>query len=266
MLRTLVTLALSVAAWCQTESAEQVFGPFTIGDQSLKASVSAASLRIQDSGGVLHLEKNLPDQTKVCVARISGKNGAGLLLAYETASAPRGRSWELLGIKEGKLASFGLPIAPEGDLESGAGQEATASWDAALQADVINFRIWTGSFFVLVPLELNWAGGNARLAYGLVRNCRMTVKADRKPIETQGTVRLFTEMSGEPNEAEEVVVTKSSAVEVLEAVGRVLWEESDDLILLDVAENIWLKVQLDGKEGYLHSAEDFEAIGLPESY
>jgi hypothetical protein len=265
MLRALVAVVLPVTAWCQAETSERVFGPFPIGDRSFQASVSAASLRIQDADGVLHFEKKLPDQTKAHVARLAGKNGSGLLVTYQTPAAPRGRSWEVLGLKDGKLASFGLPVTPEGELEMEAGQDVAAAWDAALRVDVINFRIWTGNFFVLVPLEPGWERGNLRLAYGLVRNCRMAVEADRKPVEEESTVRLFQSADEESGKPAEIGVRRGSAVEILEAVGRVLWEESDEQILLGVAEDIWLKVRIDGKEGYLHSSEDFAVIGLPEA-
>jgi len=28
--------------------------------------------------------------------------------------------------------------------------------------------------------------------------------------------------------------------------------------------DLWLKVRIDGKEGWIHSEEDFQALGLPE--
>lgn len=28
--------------------------------------------------------------------------------------------------------------------------------------------------------------------------------------------------------------------------------------------NLWLKIRIDGKEGWMHSEEDFRALGLPE--
>src|SRR5512138_472426 len=67
MLRACMALALSAAAFCQTESAEQVFGPFLVGDRNFRASVSATSLRVQDELGVLHFEKKITNQTKVHV-------------------------------------------------------------------------------------------------------------------------------------------------------------------------------------------------------
>jgi len=39
-----------------------------------------------------------------------------------------------------------------------------------------------------------------------------------------------------------------------------------DVISIGVAPDteLWLKVRIDGKEGWMHSEEDFVALGLPE--
>ncbi|MFB3777413.1 MAG: hypothetical protein ACE141_07365 [Bryobacteraceae bacterium] len=261
MQRVLAALALSAAAWCQTGSEERSVGPFALGDRSFQATVSAESIRIADGEGTVHFERKLPDGTTADVAPLTGKNGAGLLVTYETKGAvPPTRSWEVLGVLDGKLTSFGLPILPDGGLQSGA-----PGWDADLRVDVLNFRVSAGNFFVIVPVEINWESGRVQLAYILVKKCRMAVEAARKPVEGATTVRLFPGTDEEAGEPASVQVRKDSVVEMLGSEGRVMWEEFDDRIALSVAEDVWLKVRIDGKEGYLHSPEDFEAIGLPEA-
>jgi len=32
---------------------------------------------------------------------------------------------------------------------------------------------------------------------------------------------------------------------------------------ISVGENVWLKIRIDGKEGWLHHDEDFLALGFP---
>ena len=46
--------------------------------------------------------------------------------------------------------------------------------------------------------------------------------------------------------------------------GKVLitWEEFPEAIHLSVGEDIWVKVRIDGKEGWIHTPEDLNAIGL----
>jgi len=52
-------------------------------------------------------------------------------------------------------------------------------------------------------------------------------------------------------------------VEVLEGAGEVVWDEGADSVGFRVAGDLWLKVRIDGREGWIHTDEDFEAIGLP---
>jgi len=43
------------------------------------------------------------------------------------------------------------------------------------------------------------------------------------------------------------------------------WEEDTDAVNINIAGDPWLKVRIDGKEGWIHTQEDFEAIGLPQT-
>jgi hypothetical protein len=73
------------------------------------------------------------------------------------------------------------PVAAEGDLaEYSAGGAVAAAFDEPLKADVLNFRVWTGRFFAIVPVALHWDWGLAQLAYPLKR-CRFNVVGDRNP-------------------------------------------------------------------------------------
>ena len=65
--------------------------------------------------------------------------------------------------------------------------------------------------------------------------------------------------------AEHVVVKKDSRVEILEASGEQIWEEANERIGLGVGGDLWLKVSIDGEEGWIHTQEDFNAIGLPQA-
>lgn len=64
---------------------------------------------------------------------------------------------------------------------------------------------------------------------------------------------------------EHVVVKKDSKVEILKASGEQIWEEENEQIDLGLGEDLWLKVRIDGKEGWIHAQEDFNAIGLPQA-
>jgi hypothetical protein len=46
--------------------------------------------------------------------------------------------------------------------------------------------------------------------------------------------------------------------------GKVLitWQEAPEVVSLSVGEDVWVKVRIDGKEGWIHTPEDLNAIGL----
>jgi hypothetical protein len=58
------------------------------------------------------------------------------------------------------------------------------------------------------------------------------------------------------------VVKKDSRVEILAGKVLVTWEERKDGIGLGVANGIWVKVRIGGKEGWIHTDEDLQAFGL----
>jgi hypothetical protein len=62
-----------------------------------------------------------------------------------------------------------------------------------------------------------------------------------------------------------VVVRKDSEIEFLAAETEVIWAEDENGVALTVSDDVWLKVRIDGKEGWIHSQDDFQAIGLPQA-
>jgi len=291
MRRAWLALVISMAALGQVvpeasvETEDRLAGPFAVGDRSFQLVLAVAKLdgaetvagvQVKDPDGTVCFERKLPyeisggqfeETTSAEAEPLIGKSGSGLLLTYRLnpSGARRSRSWQVLGVVGGKLVPFSPPVTPEGELVGQVrGSPMNTARDEALQVDVLNFRIWTGNFFAIVPLEVNWDQGYVRPAYHLVAKCRMLVEGQRKPPESEASVALFPESDQKPGAPVQVVVRKDSAVELLWAEGRILWEESEDRVNLSAFENIWLKVRIDGKEGYLHSPENFAAIGLPE--
>lgn len=91
-------------------------------------------------------------------------------------------------------------------------------------------------------------------------------------------VRLFSNPDQKSGKPERVVVKEDSKVEFLAAQAEVNWSEGaasgpsgspEDPMngsgRFGVAHDtdVWLKVRIDGKEGWIHTEEDFAAIGLP---
>ena len=62
-----------------------------------------------------------------------------------------------------------------------------------------------------------------------------------------------------------MVVRRNSEVGVLQAAGFWAGRTESDIVSLGVGEDLWLRVRIDGKEGWIHTQEDFHAIGLPQA-
>ena len=183
----------------------------------------------------------------------------------------------MLGLFNGKLVPFSKPISLEGNLiepEPPPEKVVKTTTEPGRQGDVLQFRVWTSNVFVVIPVLVDWMQAkmapawrcNRMTARGMQAQCRFKVQADRVPPETELT---FVRMHSEPEEgmgnAEHVVIKKTSKVEILEAAGPQQWEEGNDGIGLSVGDDLWLKVRIDGKEGWIHTQEDFTAIGLPQA-
>lgn len=89
------------------------------------------------------------------------------------------------------------------------------------------------------------------------------MEAERRPSDDLTFVRLFPNADENGGIAAHAVVKRDSAVEFLSAEAEVQWDEAADGINFGVSEDVWLKVRVDGKEGWIHTQEDFLAIGLP---
>src|SRR6266566_3065864 len=254
----------------ELQEVEERQGPFTFGGQTFTVVAhnkrvpgklgefrqALASLDIADAAGaVLHHEEfphavengEFTETCSVSVTPITGSNGAGLLLDTGCLpSAPMsGGPWQIFGIVNGKLAPIGKPLYAEGEMGD----------------------------FVPVPVRVNWMEGKLALAqhcfyqsgHGMAEGgCEMPVEGvERHPGEQELTfVRMFSESNEQIGAPAHVVVKKDSRVEILAGKVLVTWEEGKDGIGLGVADDIWVKVRIDGKEGWIHSDEDLQAIGL----
>jgi hypothetical protein len=78
-------------------------------------------------------------------------------------------------------------------------------------------------------------------------------------------VRLFAESNERTGPPAHVVVKKDSTVEILAGKALITWQEEKDAITMGVGDDVWVKVRIDGKVGWIHSVEDLNAIGLYQS-
>jgi hypothetical protein len=287
------------------EDAEQRLGPFRIGGQDftvvlhLKRLARAqpadrpeepalSLLEIHDaSGSILHeemfsytLEAGAFSESCTASARLlKGGFTTGLLIGVACwPSAPSsGEVWELFGLVNGKLGRLGKPFTTDGEFLGLSPTPPQKRGGATLfLPDVMHFRVWTGHFHVTVPVRVDWMQGRLmqgercfeQTGYGLRESgCEVPVEVERVPTDQDLTfVRLFAEANAGMGVPRHIVVRKDSKVEILAAKIKLSWDASHEVIFFGVDDqDPWLKVSIDGQEGWIHTQEDFDAVGVPQA-
>lgn len=249
-----------------------------------KFDQAAAWLEIRDArGAVEHHEDfayslengSFNDQCSVGAEMLAGSNGKGFLINVACLpSAPMsGGPWQIFTLIDGKLVALGKPLYAQGDIEDFVpGPIKKQGTLTVISPDTLNFKLFTGNVFVLVPFTVKWMQGKVEPAThcyeqsgrGPVETgCEVpVVDVERAPMQQETTfVRMFSE-SNEQITPTHVVIRKNSIIEILAAKVRASIEENPESLALRVDDDAWLKVRIDGKEGWIHTQEDFDAVGL----
>ena len=298
-----LTSTVSATADPALEDVEQRLGPFRLGGQDLtvvlhlkrlapagtrQEDTALSDLEIHDgSGRVLHRETfsysldagGFADSCAASAQLLPGGAGSGLLLSVGCLpSAPAsGDVWELFGLHDGRLVRFGKPFTTDGGFLDLIPTPPRRLGRATLfLPDVMRFRVSSGPLRVTVPVHVDWMQG--RLTPGLrcyeqaggglrEAGCEVPVEAERVPGEAELTfVRLFSEASELMGPPRHVVLRRGSAVEILAAKVKLSWDDSHEVVFFGIDDrDPWLKVRIDGAEGWIHTQEDFIAIGLLQS-
>lgn len=219
----------------------------------------------------------------------STTQGSGILIhGMDQPSDPESGGWvQVFGFKYGRdkyaadpnlFVPFGPPIFVEGeflDIDTDSSRPAPVSFGGVMQTvmnDVLKFRLWTGNFNIVYPVLINWITGKLQPARrciettskGQVERCSypITVEAHRDGEPT--FVRLFPE-ADDSLTPKHVIVQPHSKIEYLEARTPVAWNEDAKAISFSVTGDLWVRIRIDGVEGWIHSEEDFEAVGLQQA-
>jgi hypothetical protein len=276
-----------------------------------EAGDTVVAMEIRDAAGAIQYQREFTceandafsDAWSVDARLLAGTNGTGLLVSYSFDSEPSAPQhsypdwWQVFGVVDGKLKSFGAPVSFEGQL----GWKATAKTGVyksagplGPHADALQFRIWTGHFRMIYPVRVDWAEGKITPAQpcdeqatttgsGEIQACQYSVLPET---DRQITNTTFVTLCARPDEkcenSEKVVVKPNSKVDLLVAQVKAHWnggvaagpsgksgnpmDGMDDAGGAGWAQNdeLWLKVRIDGKEGWMHGEEDFHAFGLPQ--
>ena len=217
--------------------------------------------------------------------------GGGILIhGMDLPSAPGSGGWlQVFGYKYGHdkygqdetlFGPFGPPIMVDGeflDVSSDSLRPTPASFGGVtvtVMHDFLRFRLWTGNFHIVYPVLINWITGKLQPAAlcpemtskGQVDRCTYPVSVEDAVRATQPTfVRLFPEADDGGSTPKHVIVQPQSKIEYLEARVPVGWNQDTESIYFSFDGDIWLKIRIDGLEGWIHTQEDFDAVGLPQS-
>jgi hypothetical protein len=270
-------------------------------------SGTVVAMEIRDAAGAVQYRRTFPyvqgteddfQSWSVSAQLLTGTNGTGLLVSYDNyfePSAPEEEpsGWfQIFGVVNGKLVPFGAPLDVQGGLmdEYADGHSYKAARPLGAQADVVEFKVWTGHCRVVFPVRVDWAQGKLAPAQECVKTagelgagCQYKVLPEDKLYANGITfVRLWANPNEQSGQPVKTVVKKDSKVDLLTALIATHWNEGnpagdskgtmDDAGsfgvtsdgIADADADLWLKVRIDGKEGWMHSEEDFRALGLPE--
>ena len=136
----------------------------------------------------------------------SSQGGMALVIQFIEQSANTGaggspvrESWQIFGLSNGQLTKFGpvLPLGQGSDIAVGGVVTAVMAkggivvMPLASAAEELQVRAWTGNFYVLVPMRVDWMHaqwGEAEACYELAegtlreRGCTLSVEAPREPL------------------------------------------------------------------------------------
>jgi len=264
---------------------------------------TVVGMQIQDASGAVEYQRTFPCEAEiqafsdawfVSAALLAGTNGSGLLINYSADSEPSAPEpeptdwWQVFGVVNGRLRPFSGPISVQGGLVSSeklkTGYTTAGPLDA--QSDVLEFRVWAHHFRLIYPVRVDWARGrlspaqpceNKAMREGNV-SCQFKVESEDLSNRDDVTFVRFCPSPGQKYEKpERVLVKRDSSVEMVACQTTVVWSEgvasgpssdphkpmSDEGGVSVPEDDVWLKLRVDGKEGWVNSVEDFSVLSLP---
>ena len=192
-----------------------------------------------------------------------GHAGVGLILYYgiDPSAPSSGVSCQVFALKGDHLVSLFSPLTAYGqiyELPHGSNPNARRLFDG----NTMRFGVWTGWFEVIVPVKvldrLRIVPLHHYLTYGYDA---FDVRVERRHSEEETFVRFFKspEISSIPRH---VIIKKDTKIEFLLAYARISIGSGSAQSVISTDRMPWLKVRIDGKEGYVRDAEDLLALGI----
>jgi hypothetical protein len=224
------------------------------------------SVKIQDGGGRTRFDKSFRvafmhqlERYNVTATLLNGSKHQALEIVYEKlpSHADTGVSIQLFGLRGGKLQAFnGDPLEFYGRLgELPPGQQKDSK--NLLPGDILPIYTLTNYFYILVPVHVDWKSFDLEEQSAGEFDVVQQRPYERNPdIQSDGFVHLHSSPNQNSDDAG-VNVTPKSDVRVLKARFRKGPPEEHDS-----PNEMWLKVSVDGKIGWILGLDDYTAIGL----
>jgi hypothetical protein len=253
----------------QKNSVYQETFPFSVDQGRFTRTLSASASLLRGTGGVAlvirFLERAAPSQNA------------------ESSSTPSAQeSWQVFGLVNGHLAPFGpvLPLGRGTDITVGGALAAVMITNGielmpmASTAEVLAFRVWTGHFYALVPVRFDWPHGKwgeGEQCYATnngtltERGCLMHLEAvpqSRPPDADPLYINLFEAPDGNTRNSLNIGITPDSRPEFLDMMAIVQWQSQGQRVECTFR-NLWLRIRINGKEGWVQGQQSLAALGLP---
>jgi hypothetical protein len=256
-------------------------------------------LEILDAQGKSVYQENFPSDVaqrhfaqtlSASSSLLPGAGGGALVIRFIERLAPSPNaepplpkeSWQVFGVVNGHIAPLGavLPLGGGKDITVG-GVVAAVMIKGGIEvmpmastAEVLAFRVWTGYFYALVPVRFDWPHGKwgeGEQCYATdngtlrERGCIMRIEAAPQPRPPDADtiyVHLFESPDGNLDNSLNVPISPEAHPEFLDMMAIVQWDAKGQRVECSFR-NLWLRIRIDGKEGWVQPQEAFDALGLP---
>jgi hypothetical protein len=188
--------------------------------------------------------------------------GAGLIVYYGVVpTAPMsGAVCQVFALKGDLLTPLFSPLSVYGEMYA-LPPGSTANSRKLFENDTMKFGVWNGWYEVVVPVRVFDNLRVAPLHYDLTsRNYAFEVIVERMPLDEDTFVRFF-RGPGDSSIPKHLIVRKDSKIEFLWAYGKPTFKSG----YISMEAMPWLKVRIDGKEGFVRDQEDLMALGLRQA-
>ena len=227
---------------------------------------TVSSVSIVDENGKSRFSKSFPvslvhelGRHLVDATLLEGREHQALELTYEDVSSPprTGESIQLFGLLNGTLKPLDLePLEFHGGLaDLPPGQLKNSK--RLLENDTLQIYALTTYFYIVTPVRVNWKDFRLeQQGSGDFDVADQPPYEIRPDIESERPVHVYPSPDGKRTPVR-VNLTPQSRVELLKA--RFTAAPPDEH---DSANDTWLKVRIDGQEGWILGVDDYLALGL----